>query len=147
MKEEKIKKKHSLKSTLIRYSIAIAIEIGLLFGYFGLVNLFSTTALVDIYRLLSNGFTVVGLLAFGAGLLTYFATLGAFNFLSFTALKIASKFVHTMPIATMSYGEYIEEKKKGDTRFGYLLITGGILLIVAIIFIILFYSIYVPQTV
>lgn len=144
MKQEKIKQKHSLKSTLIRYAIAIVVEIGLLFAYFGFVNLFSSTTLVDTYRLLSNGFTVVGLFAFGAGLLTYFATLGAFNFLSFTALKIASKFVHSMPIATMSYGEYVENKKKGDTRFGYLLITGGVLLIVAFIFIGLFYSVYVP---
>ena len=138
------KPKSSPKAMLLRYGIAIAAEIGLLFAYFGLVGLFSETSLVRIYKLLSDGFLVVGMLAFGIGLLVYFSTLGAFNFLSFTALKIASKFAHTMPIATMSYGDYVSSKKKSDAKFGYLLITGAVLLVVCGIFIALFYSVYVP---
>ncbi len=129
---------------LLRYGVAIAAEIGLLFAYFGLVGLFSETSFVRIYKLLSDGFLVVGMLAFGIGLLVYFSTLGAFNFLSFTALKIASKFVHTMPIATMSYGDYVNGKKKSDAKFSYLLITGAVLLAVCGIFIAFFYSVYVP---
>lgn len=129
---------------LLRYGIAITAEIGLLFAYFGLVGLFSETSLDRIYKLLSDGFLVVGMLAFGIGLLVYFSTLGAFNFLSFTALKIASKFAHTMPIATMSYGDYVNSKKKSNAKFGYLLITGAVFLVVCGIFIALFYSVYVP---
>ncbi len=141
------KAKSSLKSMLLRYGIAIAAEIGLLFAYFGLVGLFSETSLARIYKLLSDGFLVVGMLAFGIGLLVYFSTLGAFNFLSFTALKIASKFAHTMPIATMSYGDYVNSKKKSNAKFGYLLITGAVFLAVCGIFIALFYSVYVPAEV
>ncbi len=144
-KEPKIKKKASPKSVLLRYGIAIAVEIVLLFAYFGLVGLFSETSLDRIYKLLSDGFLVVGLLAFGFGLLVYFSTLGAFNFLSFTALKIASKFAHRMPIATMSYGDYVSSKKKSDAKFGYLLITGGVFLLACVIFIFLFYSVYSPE--
>ncbi len=129
---------------LLRYGIAITAEIGLLFAYFGLVGLFSETSLDRIYKLLSDGFLVVGMLAFGIGLLVSFSTLGAFNFLSFTALKIASKFAHTMPIATMSYGDYVNSKKKSNAKFGYLLITGAVFLVVCGIFIALFYSVYVP---
>lgn len=129
---------------LLRYGIAITAEIVLLFAYFGLVGLFSETSLDRIYKLLSDGFLVVGMLAFGIGLLVYFSTLGAFNFLSFTALKIASKFAHTMPIATMSYGDYVNSKKKSNAKFGYLLITGAVFLVVCGIFIALFYSVYVP---
>lgn len=140
--EEKLKKKHSLKSTLIRYVIAIVVEIGLLFAYFALVNLFSQTDIVEIYKKLSDAFLCVGLVAFGIGLLVYFGTLGAFNFLAFTALKIASKFVHTMPIATMSYGDYISSKRKSEARFGYLMITGAILLSACIVFACLFYTVY-----
>ncbi len=142
--KDETKPKTSPKAMLLRYGIAIAAEIGLLFAYFGLVGLFSETSLVRIYKLLSDGFLVVGMLAFGIGLLVYFSTLGAFNFLSFTALKIASKFAHTMPIATMSYGDYVSSKKKSDAKFGYLLITGAVLLVVCGIFIALFYSVYVP---
>ena len=138
------KVKSSPKSMLLRYGIAITAEIGLLFAYFGLVGLFSETSLDRIYKLLSDGFLVVGMLAFGIGLLVYFSTLGAFNFLSFTALKIASKFAHTMPIATMSYGDYVNSKKKSNAKFGYLLITGAVFLVVCGIFIALFYSVYVP---
>ena len=142
--KDETKPKTSPKAMLLRYGIAIAAEIGLLFAYFGLVGLFSETSLVRIYKLLSDGFLVVGMLAFGIGLLVYFSTLGAFNFLSFTALKIASKFAHTMPIATMSYGDYVSSKKKSDAKFGYLLITGAVLLVACGIFIALFYSVYVP---
>ena len=138
------KVKSSPKSMLLRYGIAITAEIVLLFAYFGLVGLFSETSLDRIYKLLSDGFLVVGMLAFGIGLLVYFSTLGAFNFLSFTALKIASKFAHTMPIATMSYGDYVNSKKKSNAKFGYLLITGAVFLVVCGIFIALFYSVYVP---
>ena len=142
--EEETENKATPKAILLRYGIAIAAEIALLFGYFGLVGLFSETSLVTIYKKLSDGFLVVGILAFGAGLLVYFSTLGAFNFLSFTALKIASKFAHRMPIATMSYGDYVNSKKKSDAKFGYLLITGGVFLVLCVIFIFLFYSVYVP---
>ena len=145
--KDETKPKTSPKAMLLRYGIAIAAEIGLLFAYFGLVGLFSETSLVRIYKLLSDGFLVVGMLAFGIGLLVYFSTLGAFNFLSFTALKIASKFAHTMPIATMSYGDYVSSKKKSDAKFGYLLITGAVLLVACGIFIALFYSVYVPTEV
>ena len=57
-------------------------------------------------------------------------------------MKLASKFVPTMKIATMSYGEYIESKKKTNARFSYLLITGVLLLLVSIVFLILFYQVY-----
>lgn len=137
----KKKEPQSLKGLLCRYLIVVAIEIGLLFAYFGLVNLFQATETKEIYRLLSNGFSCIGLIALGVGLLIYFSTMGAYNFLSFTALKIASKFVHSMPIATMSYGDYVESKKKSYAKFGYLLITGSLFLLVGIIFLCLFYTI------
>lgn len=135
------KQKGNLKGLLWRYAIALIVEIGLLFAYFGLVNLFQTDETKEIYRLISNGFSCMGLIALGVGLLIYFSTMGAYNFLSFTALKIASKFVHSMPIATMSYGDYVESKKKSDARFGYLIITGSLFLLVGIIFLCLFYTI------
>lgn len=140
-KEPKIKESKK-KGIVLRYTITVLVETALLFGYFALVNLFQDTKLLDIYKHLSDGFMVVGLLAFGIGILVYFANLGAFNFLSFAAMKLASKFVPTMKIATMSYGEYIESKKKTNARFDYLLITGVLLLLVSIVFLILFYQLY-----
>ncbi len=143
MEEERIEKtKLKKKGTFLRYLIAVLAEIALLFAYFWLVNLFQDTTLLDIYKHLSDGFMVVGLLAFGIGVLVYFANLGAFNFLSFVTLKVASKFVPSMKIATMSYGDYIESKKKTNARFGYLLTTGAVLLATSIVFLILFYQIY-----
>lgn len=143
MEEKEIKEtKTKKKGLFLRYLIAILLEVALLFGYFALVNLFEDTKLIDIYKHLSDGFMVVGLLAFGVGILVYFSNLGAFNFLSFAALKVASKFVPTMKIATMSYGEYVESKKKTNARFSYLLVTGALLLAASIVFLILFYQIY-----
>ena len=143
MKEKEIKEKEDKKKGLfLRYIIAIAIETGLLFAYFGIVGLFQDTTTLAIYKHLCDGFMMVGFLAFGVGILIYFSNLGAFNFLSFAALKLASKFIQTMKISTMSYTDYIDSKKKGNAKFSYLLITGAILLIISFVFLILFYQIY-----
>lgn len=142
-KETNNNEQHSKwKGLFLRYIIAIVIETGLLFGYFAIVGLFQDETILAIYKHLCDGFMVVGFLAFGVGILIYFSNLGAFNFLSFAALKLASKFIQTMKISTMSYGDYIDSKKKGNAKFSYLLITGALLLIVSLIFLILFYQIY-----
>lgn len=135
--EKKIIKK---KFPIWHFLIALGIEIALLFGYFWLVGLFSDTTINEIYKHLSDGFLVTGLLAFGIGLLIYVSNQGGFNFLSFAALKLVSKFVHKMKITTMSYGDYLESKKQGEAQYGYLLIIGGVFLVACIVFIVLFYQ-------
>lgn len=141
-KNNQTKTPKNKKGLIIHYAISIVIEIALLFTFFAINDLFNKTDLVAIYKILSDSFGIVGIIALCVGLLIALGNQGAFNFLSFSALKVASKFVPKMKITTMSYGDYISEKSKGKVQFLYLLITGGVLIVVSFVFLFLFYSIY-----
>ncbi len=134
-KIEDEEKKKARKYAIIRYAVGGVIMLSILFAYLGGYGAFSgTLSWKALTRVLSDGFFLSGGLVLASGLLVVVANAGEFYFLSYTVKRILSKFVHSLPEATMSYGDYITARKGKKTPFMFLIVLGGAFVIVAGIF-------------
>lgn len=131
-----------MKGKLTRYSIATAS--GLLLGYFVLNNygFFEATAWVDRYLILCNALTIPGVILVMVGCLVWIGQQGQFDFLSYAGRMIRDRF--RKDPEHIRYGDYVLEKqeKRNHGGFGFLIFTGLAFLAAALVFLILFYSLY-----
>lgn len=131
-----------MKGKLTRYAIAAAC--GAALGYFVLNNygFFEATAAVDRYLILCNALTIPGVTLVMVGCLVWIGQQGQFDFLSYTGRMIRDRF--RKDPEHIRYGDYVLEKqeKRNHGGFGYLIITGLAFLAAALVFLILFYSVY-----
>ena len=128
-------KKRARMYGAIRFAVAGVLMVTILLVYIGVNNAFSgTLEWKALTRVLSDGFFLSGGLTAGAGLLVFVANEGEFYFLSYTVKRILSKFIHSMPEATMSYGDYVVARKGKRTPFWFLIILGGAFVAVAAVF-------------
>ena len=130
-----------VKSILLRYGIAFTI--GGLLTYVTLV-LHDYPALetaADRYRLLCDAFTIPGTVLIMVGALVWLAGDGMFDSLSYLGRSIFWIFNGAKPLR---YYDYIQEKRANRKKggFGFLLLTGGVFMAVAMVFFCLFYSVY-----
>lgn len=94
----------------------------------------------DKLRLLSDAFLVPGLLLALAGCLVWIAREGTFSGMGYTFRKIWNS-LHSQEYREAhreSYAEYCERKSAKKTPFLFLIITGGIFLLPAILFTVLY---------
>lgn len=95
------------------------------------------------YRMLSDAFTVPGVLLLMLGCLCRIGDLGALDGVAY-ALTVAFRSLTRFDRGVAeSYGDFVarkrERRKKG---YGFLLLSGGVTLAVAVVFLILFYRLY-----
>ena len=156
MEEEKTeleKKEYEFKEptywwvTLIIYLVELAIATGVIFLSLWLRDFLDPSMHFDkmtTYRYLADAFTVPGVVYVCIGLLIIFAQHGAFDGIGY-ALRRAARFL--LPFIfrkDVTYSEYLEERraKQKTVRVLSLFIVGVALIIVAVVFIILFYKHY-----
>lgn len=126
-------------STVIRYAAAIAVWLCFAVWYL-LSNGVLDAALKDVYRLVSDAFGVPGLLYLFAGLLIYLSNEGAFDGISYV-LQYAFKALIPGTQKMENYGTYRERsREKRITGYGFLLIIGGVLQALSLLFTWLFYT-------
>lgn len=130
----------SKKAIILRYVIGTLVAIVMFFIAISIRNIYGQTELLEIYRALSDGFTVPGIIFIGFGLLFWFANLGSFDGIGY-ALK--HLFTMLIPFNRKKQGTYAEhlENKKPIHGFGFMFIIGGVFLLTGIIFMILFLSV------
>ena len=137
--------KNGLKGKLIALLITAAIGALLVVGVLYIQNFGEAVTTVEKYRILSNAFTVPGVLLILFGALIWVTGEGAFAGISYVTGKL---FRTLIPFGRFkdeyeSYYDYVQKKKeKGRSRgFGVLLIVGGILLAVGIVYLILYHNV------
>ena len=131
-------KQRKLIYTGVAFLAACLISVLFFWGY----DLFRQTEEKPTYLILSNGFFYSGVLVFGIGVLVFVSNEGAFNFLSYAAQKLLSRFVHTMKAATMSYTDFVVFRNQREKApFGFLLLVGLFFIALAGVFVLLYYSV------
>ena len=133
--------KQSLRDALTRYGITVACGAGLVWLILDLHGYAALTAMVDRYRLLSNAFTIPGAILLMMGLLVLISGSGAYDGLSYVLnwLKLT-----LLPFGKQErYYDHVQRRHaRKKPNGGFLIITGAAFLAVAILFLVLFYSLY-----
>ncbi len=131
------------KSSIIKH-VSLAAAAALVTLYYCFSQEILTATLVQKYLILTDGFTVPGVLLLCVGLLCKISTLGALDGLLF-GLKAA--FTLLIPGAAAkeqeTFSEYVERKKeKRITGYEFIIHVGILFIAIALIFMVLFYQIY-----
>ena len=126
----------------IKYIIVYAIMIGGFFLILSTKDIYSKTNLKEIYLILTDAFTVPGLLVFLFGILVFLADEGAFRMLAYSIRTVFSVFKRNPADRKFrTYAEYKKYKEQYKSSFGFLLISGGSFCVLAAIFLILYYCV------
>ena len=142
-KEIKFKEPTYWWVTLIIYFIEVAIATGLVFLTLGLRDVFATTLdQMTLYRYLADAFTIPGIVFLCLGLLIILAGQGAFVGLGYIFRRMGKFLLPFLFRKDMTYAEYLESRKEKQKSLWFVsfLIVGAVFMIVAIVFIILFYQ-------
>lgn len=132
--------KKGLKGILLRYGIASLIG-GLLAWMVIEIRGYSSAAPLSMrYMVLCDAFTVPGILLFLSGLLVFVANEGAFEGVSYVFSRAKQALVPFSKKKDITYGDYVEERRKKEKIKGYsfLILTGLAFLAVAVVFLVLF---------
>ena len=123
-----------MKRTLLLYGIttliagAICLIIASIRGVFT-VNDSNTV----IHYLVDSAFTV-GVIIFCLGLLVFVSNLGAFSMLRYGIYRFATLFRHDpAKIKFRTYYDYVQATKEKNTPYGFLLIVGGLYIVISLI--------------
>lgn len=124
---------------LIKYGSAVIFGAIIFFITISVRNIYTQTSIKEIYRYISDGFTIPGVIILCAGVLVFLSNQGAFMGVGYVVKHAVVMLIPFIKKKNESYQEYCE-KKKAVKGYLFLFIVGGIYLILGIIFIILYYS-------
>ena len=131
--------------TLIIYLVEIAVATGLVFVFLSIRDVFTIPVdQVTLYRYLADAFTIPGVLFIMLGLLIILSVHGAFIGLGYVFRRMGRVLLPFIFKKDMTYGEYLDsrkEKQKSAQSISFFIV-GTVFLIVAIVFIVLFYQVY-----
>ena len=129
------------KTRLIKYVSAFAFVA--VKAYIYIVNRdFSGASLVTKFWILCDALTIPGILLIMAAALVWASNLGALDGLGYALSSLKSMLIPGAGAKmTERYAEYVERKQSNRVRgYGFLLISGGITMAVALVFMALFFA-------
>ena len=130
-----------LRKNLIKYGITAGICL-VFAAAFCFKQDITNRAPLDVYRIISDGFTIPGLMCIFAGLLTWLSGEGAFLGISYVMKNLFQSllfFGRRGPVE--KYGDYVEsQKEKKTTGYSFLFVVGAVCLGISGIMIALFYQ-------
>ena len=132
----------NLRNTLLKYGITVfigAVMVWLVLTGYGYEEV-QTAA--ERYRILSDAFTIPGVVFMLCALLVLVSNKGAFEGISYAAGYAFRMLIPGLNKDREKYGDYVERKReKGGVKgYSFLFFTGLAFLIVSLIFIALFYK-------
>lgn len=139
--------RNSQKRGFLPYLISGLFVIALAALYIGLRDFLNQT-LVDQYLILTDAFSIPGMLLILLGCLIWATDLGGFYGIGYVfnyAMKSIMSFVVPGALGQIeNYHDYVFRKKAEGhiTGYGFLFITGGISLVISFVFMYLFYQLY-----
>ena len=128
--------------TLIKYGVAIAscLAIGV---YYLAGRDFLAQDLQNRYRLLSDAFSLPGLLCLFSGVGIWLSNEGAFNGLTWVVTYTIKSLIPIARDTRESYGDYVvRQRGKQVSGVGFLIIVGIVMIAISLIFLYLFNSMY-----
>ncbi len=139
--------KKKLKNTILKY--AACIVPGGLVSYIVIIqyDYNSATEVFERYRILCDAFTIPGVILVMAYLLVLIANAGAFDGIGYIMKIAVRKLIpflsaHYMP---EKYYDYLERKKNSKIKgVNFILFSGILFLVFALIFMLKFYQVYQP---
>lgn len=126
---------------IIKYIITIGIGLVIALIIANSKNIFSETNNKNIYHILSDSFFVPAIIITGFGLLIYVSNEGIFDGLTFAIMSFIQMFKKKLEKKYDSFYEYKERKKANKMPVKFVLISGLILMAIAIIMYILYASV------
>lgn len=133
----------SKKRFLIRFSASFVIG-----GALALLSLVLRGFFADVYegkdlfRYLADAFTIPGLTLVLSGVLTWCTRQGTFDGMAFSIGLFFRTIFQPSTLAKKSYPDYVaekNEKRKEKPGYAYLYLAGGVYLVFAVVFLLLFY--------
>lgn len=130
------------KLILRKYGICFALVVAFAAAFMSAQDLENIQP-VDLYRLLSDAFTVPGVLLVGIGGMVWLSGEGALNGLMY-CLKSLKRLIPGKGADKMgTYADYVAERQGKKTGgYGFLIISGAVSLAISLVFLALFYSVY-----
>lgn len=130
-----------LKSLLIKSGTALVLGLGIALAFYNSRN-GEALDLVEQYRVLCDAFTIPGLMMILVGLLLWLSGLGALDAIGYLFRYVVQAFVPGVT-KVAHYLDYVEEQREKRAKgYGFLFVAGGILMVVAIVYLVLFYGVY-----
>ena len=133
----------STKIQLTKYLVTVGV--GALMAYFYVaMRDFAGSSTMERYRMLCDAFTIPGIILLAVGALVALSNEGVFYGLTYAL----TYFVRTLfPFGGRreqeKYYDYVERKRENRTTgYGFLFIVGAAFMAIALVFLILFYSLY-----
>lgn len=137
-------KSKNWKTVLLKYGITAFVGALMAYGVISSYGLALAQTDAERYRILADAFTIPGVVIFLCGVLVAIANEGTFEGLSYVMTYAIKMLIPGGGKKHEKYGDYVERRReKGGVKgYGFLLITGGVFLALAAVFIALFYSVY-----
>ena len=124
---------------LIKYSIAFVLATGLFFLVVSIRNIFNITDKKQIFRFLSDGFVIPGVVFIGAGALVFVSNFGALNGIAYGLKHAVLMLLPFMKKKHQTYAEFLESRKQ-TPGYIFIFVVGGLFFTLGILFMILFYT-------
>lgn len=131
-----------VKSALLRYGISVGLCVICTVLMLTSSNLSGAT-LQETYRILSDAFSLPGLLVLFAGLLVWLSNEGALNGVTWMVTYAFKSLIPGLRGSRERYGDYVlRQQEKRVKGYGFLFLVGGVFLAIGIVFMILFNAAY-----
>lgn len=125
-----------LKNSLI----TLLVGLGIAFLIAGSKDVFSQTALINVYHILSDSFFVSGVVITGIGLLVFSSNEGTFDMLVYGLRSFFDLFRRNSIKRYESFYDYRTSRQANKFSFGFMLASGLVLLAVAVVMYLLYRS-------
>lgn len=138
----------NFRSLLLRYGITTAVAGAATVFILWLRSYGEATAAVARYRILADAFTVPGVLLICVAALVWVSSEGFFDGLGYAFSRVGSRLIpfFKRSLEHQTYYDYVQEKKgKRIHGYSFLFFVGLAFVAVAVVFIILHESVYVPS--
>jgi hypothetical protein len=134
--------KRKIVTVLLKYSITALIGFSLVVSVLNLHGFEEAVDIQDKYRILSDAFTIPGVVLMLCGALVWIANEGAFEGISYAVSYSLRMLIPGVRKEHERYRDYVERRRENGPVKGYsfLVITGAAFFAVALVFVALFYS-------
>lgn len=133
---------NKLKTNLVKYAVTIGIGLALTCWYVIPRDIFQQDP-TQMYRILCDGFFLPGIFMIFIGLMFVMNNLGALDTISFAFHYLAHTFLPVAFGEGQTYLEYVEARReKRISGFGCIFVVGIAFVAVAVVFLMLFYTVY-----
>ena len=133
----------ALQKNLKKYGISVGLSLALAYLYAALRIDWENAEPVSLYLTLCDAFTVPGLLLVMSGLLMTFSNAGAMDGLGYVVVNGLKMLIPGGGAKMEGFKEYLERRRNNRVKgYGFLYVTGFACLVIAGVFMILFYSVY-----